>query len=417
MLKKIVIYLSFILSFNLAAKDYVLIDKIIVTVEKDVITSSELEAEKGKIIKSLRGSENINDNNTLEKKALKNLIQKKLILQYGQQSQLIPSEEELDNVIANIITSNNISIEDLENDLNEQGIALRDFKEQLKYDITVQKIKNREIMPYVNVSEYEIDAWLKSLNENIDKEYKITHLLIKDNNGAEEKIKEIQKKIKDGNKLDELAKIYSDGPNSENGGDLGWNNIEEIPEIFSQFILSANEGDVSDIIKSSNGYHLIKLESIKNNKKAKTILVKQLKFLQILFKFNAISSDEDHKSKLNNIKNLISDGLEFSEAVKKYSEEQYFVDPKNLNWVNYDDLLPEFRKNIGNQDINKIYGPFKTELGWHLVKIYEKRDEDFTDENERQKAKIEIARKKTNIRFIDWIDAIEKNSKIKILNE
>ena len=145
--------------------------------------------------------------------------------------------------------------------------------------------------------------------------------------------------------------------------------------------------------------------------------MRQYKFQQILLKNNAISSNEETEKKLINIKNLILDGLDFNEAVKLYSEDKFNLDPNKLQWVDHNNLLPEFTNNINNSNQKDMIGPFKTEVGWHLVKIYNQRENDITSLAIREKAKIEIARKKTELRFEDWLQALKQNSRIKIFKE
>jgi peptidyl-prolyl cis-trans isomerase SurA len=132
-------------------------------------------------------------------------------------------------------------------------------------------------------------------------------------------------------------------------------------------------------------------------------------------KKNYISTDEEQEKKLDNFKNLIIDGLDFNEAVKLYSEDQTQINPKNLDWINYDNLLPEFRNQLGNYPEKKLIGPFKTDLGWHLIKVYDFRNNDISDDASRGLTKITLARKKTELRYIDWLDALKKNSSIKFI--
>jgi len=272
-------------------------------------------------------------------------------------------------------------------------------------------------MPYINISDYEIDAWIKNKEKNSDDVFKITHLLIKKNNQNQNLILEKINKIKKNDEFKNLAKEYSDGPNAENYGDLGWKKLNELPEIFIEFIKQAKEGEISGPIKSSNGIHILKIESIKKASIEKKIMVKQYKFQQILLKHNEITEDVEQEKKLNNILNLINDGLDFSKAIKLYSDEQFHVDPSKLEWVYLNNLLPEFKLKLSEYPVKKIIGPFKTQLGWHLVKVYNFRESDETENSERENIKIEIARKKTEFRFNDWFDALLKNSKIKYFNE
>ena len=412
----IVLLISF--SINVKPNDYKLIDKIIVSIEKDVVTQSELEKELANVLKNLK-QDNLSQSELkkINKELLDQLIEKKLISQYAETIGLKVANEELDLVINNIIKNNNISLKILEQELLRDGSNIAEFKENLSFQLIVQKIKDREIMPFVNISDYEINTALKKKQKDLNKEFKISHILIKKNNPDKDSIlNEVAKKIKNED-FGTVALEFSEGPNALDKGDLGWNTTQTIPSIFVDFVSKAKQGDISDIIESSNGYHLIKIESIKNSSEEEKVLVRQYKFQQILLKRNAITTDEDLEKKLVNYKNLINDGLEFAEAVKLYSDDQFIIDSKKLQWINFNDLLPEFRNKLNVYPSQNLIGPFKTDLGWHLVKVYDFQEADLTNENEREKVKIELAKQKTEIRFKDWLNALLQNSKIKYFDE
>jgi len=409
----IIFFIFLYYSSYIYAKDYELLDRIKVTVEGDVVTEREIHNEiinkyKNIDLKNLPS----NEFNTIKDQIIKLLVEKKLLIQYAEKINLTPTEKEIDFVIQNILKSNNLNLEDLEKQLKSDDNDLRSFKEDIKFKLTIQKIKDREIMPYVNISEFEIDGWIKNNNRTSENEYKISHILIKHNNDRLKEIINIINSLKNKDQFSTIALKFSDGPNAENGGDLGWNKLQDLPEIFLEFVSNAKSGEISKTIESSNVIHFLKVDSIKTTENSKEIIIRQYKFQQVLFKNNEITNNEEQQKKLENIKNLILDGLNFSEAVKMYSDEQYNIDPEKLEWVNFDNLLPEFRNMLSEYPNVKLIGPFRTDLGWHLVKVYDFRETDLTNEAERQRVKIQIARNKTEIRFSDWLDALIKNSKI-----
>ena len=417
-LNYLVIILMLCFCINAKSNDYKLLDRIIVSIEKDVVTQSELDKELANAIKNFEQS-NLSQSEIkkINKEVLDRLIEKKLIIQYAELIGLKITNEELDLVINNILKNNNISTETLEQELLKDGSNIAEFKENLSYQLIVQKIKDREIMPYVNVSDYEINAYLKKKQMDLAVEFKISHILIKKTNPDKDKIiNEVIKKIKNED-FGSVALEFSEGPNAIEKGNLGWNTLQTIPSIFVDFVSTAQKGDISNVIESPNGYHLIKIESIRNLSKEEMILVRQYKFQQILLKKNAITTDEDLEKKLTNYKNLIADGLDFSEAVKLYSDDQFSIDSKNLQWINFNDLIPDFRNKLSVYPSQTLIGPFKTDLGWHLVKIYDFQEVDITNQTEREKVKIELARKKTELRFQDWLNALLRNSKIKYFDD
>lgn len=400
------------------SNDYKLLDRIAIIVEKGVITEREIQdLLLINIDKTKKSSLPKSELEKIRKEVIKALIEKKLITQYAIKINLTPTEQEIDKIIENILKNNQISEEELKNQLENDGGNINLFRDDIKFNLTVQKIKDREIMPFVNVSEYEIDAWLKKNKNNSETEYKISHILIKKSNPNKEQVLSKIKEIKNPSDFLKIAQEFSDGPNAENFGDMGWKKIEDLPEIFTDFVKQSKIGEISEAIESSNGIHFLQVESIRNEMITSSIIVKQYKFQQILIKHNSISNNEDQLKKMNNFRNLILDGLIFSEAVKLYSEDQFNIDPNKLEWITFNGLLPEFKKNLSKYPSEDLLGPFKTDLGWHLVKVYDFREQDLTNDAEKQKVKIQIAQNKTEIRFNDWINALVKNSEIKYLNE
>ena len=248
------------------AKDYELKDKMIAIAEKEAITISEIHKEIEKKYPEIN-SHNLPDNQFQEiwDGALQSLITKKLITQYAENIKINVSKEEVDFAISGIIKSNNISLEILEKDLINQNSSINEFRDEIQYQLLIRKIKDREIMPYVNISEYEIDALLKKEEYDGDTEYKLSHILIKNENPKKDAI---QNMLRENNlSFKAIAKDYSDGPNAEAYGDLGWNKLNEIPNIFINFVKTAKVEEISGPIESSNGIHFLKLEEVRNSKK------------------------------------------------------------------------------------------------------------------------------------------------------
>lgn len=415
---KIFFILSIFFSIEALANDYEILDKIVVIVEKDVITESEINKEIYKKIQTIAPSEiPVNEFKKIKKNIINELIEKKLIYQYALLAKLSPSEQEIDMTIQNILKNNDIDIETLEKELLDQKTNILEFKEDIGYQLIKRKIKDREIMPYLNISEYEVDAWLEKNELKDDTTFNIYHLLIKHENKKLEEVLFKLKNISSPNEFYKLSTEYSDGPYAQDGGDLGWLKLNELPEIFIDFIKNAKLNDISKPIESKNGKHIIMLIGKKNAQEKKSVFIRQYKFQQVLMKKNAITTDDEIEKKLENIKNLINDGLNFDKAVKLYSDDQFNIDSNNLKWVDNDNLLPEFRNNINTASSQSLIGPFRTEIGWHLVKIYESRETDITDIAVRDAAKIEIANKKAEFRFKDWLDGLIKSSKIDYLSE
>ena len=418
--KKIGFFYLFLIIFTkvIYANEYELLDKIVVIVEKDIISESEIKEELNKKINLLQANE-INNTNLkeLEKQTIQNLIEKKLIIQYAQLINLTPSNEEIEIVFQQILTNNKINQETLKIELEQQGQNIFEFKDDLKFQLTLQKIKDKEIAPFIKISDYEIEDWLNKNSINDDVDYRISHIIIKKNNPEITHIIDlINEKLKI-TSFENLALEYSDGPNKDKYGDLGWNKIQDLPDIFKDFIIKAAENEISKWIESDNGFHLLKMQKIKKENEEIKETIKQYKFQQILLKPNPINQDDEIQKKMNYIKNQIDSGLDFSDAVKLYSEDQFNLDKSNLEWINFDNLLPDFRVHLLDYAKEKLIGPFKTDFGWHLIKVYDFREKNISDNLMKEKARVSLIRKKIDLRYQDWVKGLIQNSTIKYLKE
>jgi len=418
--KKIIFFYLLLIIFTkvIYANEYELLDKIVVIVEKDIISESEIKEELNKKINLLQANE-INNTNLkeLEKQTIQYLIEKKLIIQYAQLINLTPSNEEIEIVFQQILTNNKINQETLKIELEHQGQNIFEFKDDLKFQLTLQKIKDKEIAPFIKISDYEIEDWLNKNRINDDVDYRISHIIIKKNNPEITHIIDlINEKLKI-TSFENLALEYSDGPNKDKYGDLGWNKIQDLPDIFKDFIIKAAENEISKWIESDNGFHLLKMQKIKKENEEIKETIKQYKFQQILLKPNPINQDDEIQKKMNYIKNQIDSGLDFSDAVKLYSEDQFNLDKSNLEWINFDNLLPDFRVHLLDYAKEKLIGPFKTDFGWHLIKVYDFREKNISDNLMKEKARVSLIRKKIDLRYQDWVKGLIQNSTIKYLKE
>jgi peptidyl-prolyl cis-trans isomerase SurA len=406
------------------AQKYIEVDKIVAIVETQTITNSELNKKKEEIKKGLsQQNEDIPSEKKIISLSLDQLIIEKLVYEYALMQGISISDEQLNNVIDNIANSNNISIEELIKQIEMDGSSFSGFRERIRIQLLFDQVKKRVISSKIKISEFEIDNFIELQKEKTPTKYNYSHIFIEnvksydndvdvDVEKTKNKLKKVIKQIKENN-FDEVAMDYSDGPMAEEGGLVGSKIIDEIPDIFVETLKSMNSGEISKPIKSKGGFHLIKLNKIEEFE-IETIVVRQSKVKQILLKKNQIVSEDDIKKKLANIRNLIIEGLSFSEAAEKYSEDGSAANKGDLGWLNPGDTIPQFEKEMDNLELNEISEPFKTALGWHLIQVNERRQKDLSSESLRQKVKDALLNQKTNIRFNDWVKTLREEAHIEI---
>ncbi len=411
----------FLINPVLSAEGYIEVDKIIAIVETRSITQLELDKKKQKIKKALsQQSEDIPTDKEITKLSLEQLITEKLVIEYALTRGISISDEQLNNVLNNIAQSNSLSIEEFIKEIEMDGTRYPDFREDIRLQLLFDQVKKRIIGANVKISEFEIDNFIELQKERTPTKYNYSHIFIeyiKDNVDVDVektkiKLTEVINELKERN-FDEVAVSYSDGPMAKKGGLMGSKIIDEIPDIFIKSLISMKIGEISEPINSSGGYHLIKLNQIEEFE-METIIVRQSKVKQILLKKNQIVSEDEIKKKLAHIRNLIIEGMSFSEAAEKYSEDGSAANKGDLGWLNPGDTIPEFEKEMDNLKLNEISQPVKTALGLHLIQVNERREKDLSSESLRQRVKESLLKQKTEIRFIDWVKTLREGAHLEI---
>jgi len=212
----------------------------------------------------------------------------------------------------------------------------------------------------------------------------------------------------------DVAKEYSDDSTAKTGGNIGWKKAQELPELFNEQLAKINVGEITKPFKSPSGFHILKINEKKGITKKK-VLIKQTKLRHIIIKQNEITPEEEILKRLNRFKNLIIDGSRtFEDLAKEYSEDGSAADGGNLGWVSPGTTLPLFESTYDALSINDISDPINTTLGWHILQVTDRRDNDLTDESFKYSAKIQLINQKTDLIYKDWIKQLRDQSFIDI---
>ena len=401
---------NFLLVTEVISKQtYIEIDTIVAIVEKDSISKSQLvNAVNKKRDYLVKKKIEIPKENILIENTLEELINQSLIMQFSEQTGIQISSEHLQSVIENIAEKNKSTVEELRVQIESEGNNFVEFKEQIRFEITINKLKQRQIASKLKVSDYEIDNYITLQEKMTLDSYNIHHILVKT---SEELSKVIELLITSSFK--DVAKKYSSGPLSESGGDFGWKKLEEFPDSFVEIIKTLKVGQVSKEFETNNGFHIIKL-SDKKGIEYKTVLINQSKVRHILIKQNEITSEDSIKKKLNHIKNQILQGLAFTEAAKKFSEDGSASSGGELGWISSGDTVPEFERIVQELKLNEVSEPIKTNLGWHILEVLERRVKDLTIKSKRSSVENKILAQKTESAFTDWLLGLKEQAHIEI---
>ena len=408
----------------LSDEKYRELDRVVAIVEKGVITEVELqEAIKAALAFSKKESTPEGEYEDLVRAdVLDKLIYKSLIEQYAAQSGYNVDQKKIDAFLKNISEKNNTTIEGLQKIIEGDGLKFNKFIDNIRYELLLKQIKNKEISSQINISNFEIDSQLRKnsvLNPDI---YNISHILIQNLSGASEveikanyeKSMEVYKILLTKKSFEEVAKKYSNDSTAKSGGNIGWKKEQDLPELFNTQIAKISVGEITKPFKSPNGFHILKINEKKGIGKKK-VLIKQTKLRHIIIKQNEITPEEEILKRLNRFRNLIIDGSEsFENIAKKYSEDGSSADGGNLDWVSPGTTLPIFESTYDNLDIDEISMPINTPLGWHIIQVTDRRENDLTEESIKYSARVQLVNQKTELIFKDWIKQLRDQSYVDI---
>ncbi len=392
-----------------AARD---IDRIVAVVNNAVITQYELNQRIEQVLRQLASQQtSAPPRRVLEKQLLERMITERALLQIAEDNNIRFDGAVLDRAVARIALQNKLSPEEFRKQLESEGTDFSAFREQIRNEMTISRLKEREVDSKVVVTEAEVDNFLANPTQDANQqdEYEIAHILIQAPEGASpEKLAELRAKadkaaaeLQAGTHFRQVSAAYSDAQNALQGGDLGWRSEGQLPSLFAVVVKTLKPGENSAVIQSPNGFHIVKLVD-KRGKDVQTV-VKQTHARHILVKTNEVVSDDDARTRLLQLKERIEHGANFSELAKIHSDDLSASRGGDLNWLNPGDTVPEFERTMDTLKPGEVSEPTHSPFGWHLIQVLERRDQDVTQERKRMEARRALRERRAEEAFDDWV--------------
>ena len=390
----------------------IMLDRIIAVVNDDVIMQSELVNKIHEIREQIaKQNGEMPPDDILTKQVLDNLILTKLQLQLAANTGVVVDDETLNQTINRIAEQNKVSLTQFREILERDGYSYERFREDIRDQITISRLKQRHVDNRITVTDGEIDNFLATEKHQggAENEYRLSHILIAtpesatDEERAQAKLvaNKVIESLANGEDFAKLATSLSAGQQAEQGGDLGWRKASEIPSLFADVVTQMKEGEVSKVIESPGGFHIIKLTGLRTSDKH---IVTQTRARHILMHTNELLSDKDVSNKLSQLKTRIEGGEDFAALAKSHSEDAASaVNGGDLGWINPGTMVPEFEEHMSQLKPGEISEPFKTQFGWHIVQVLERRDHDNAEDLLRDKAREIIRQRKIKEAEQNWL--------------
>lgn len=408
---------------NALAAEVVKLDRIVAVVDQTVITEQELESRIATVTAQLKkqGTE-LPAENILRKQILERLISDTLQLQYAAQTGLKVDDNQLDRTVERIAEQNKMTLTEFGEALGKDGISMRKFRSDIRSEITLARLREREVDSRVNVTESEVDNYLTtqaSSSESKD-EFEISHILIRtpeegspeDIQKAKSKVDDVIKALQAGTSFAKVSASYSDAPNALEGGSLGWKGSAQMPALFLDALKTMQVGEISPALRSPNGFHILKLTNKRGGNSP--LVIEQTHARHILIKLSEVMSEKDGKLKMDNIKERLDNGEKFEVLARQFSEDGTASNGGDLGWVNPGDTVPQFEKAMNELKDNQISEPVRSPFGWHIIQVLERRKQDMSKESARLKARQEIRARKADEAYQDWVRELRDRAYVEL---
>lgn len=397
---------------GLAGAATVDIDRIAAVVNNSVITRYEVEQRVGQVTRQLRGQNTrLPPLDALRKQVLERLITETVMRQIAQDLNVRIEDSQLDRAIAGIAQRNRLDVATFRKTLEAEGTPFAEFREQIRAEMLTARLREREVDNRVLVTDAEIDNYLNSAqrDERQQDEYLVAHILVYAPEGASAeqlgearaRVDKARDELLGGAPFESVSAAYSGASNALQGGKLGWRGAAQLPDLFVEALTTMRVGEVSPVLRSPNGFHLLKLLD-KRGKDVRTVL-KQTRANHILIKVNEVVSDDDARNRLLQLKERVENGESFADLARLHSDDLSASKGGELGWLTPGDTVPEFERAMDALEPGGLSEPVRSPFGWHLIQVLERRDQDVTQERRRLDARRALRERKAEEAFDDWL--------------
>ncbi len=394
-------------------KQGVPIDSIEVIVNDDVITHLELEKRIVSVSKMLQSQKTaLPDKNVLERQVLERMITEMLLAQFAKETGLRIDDAQLDKTILRIAQQNKFpTVAAFRAKLEQDGTDFKEFREEIRNEIISVRLREREVDSKLVISENDVDNYLSNQERQEGKgdELLLAHIVVVvPEQASADKIQNYRSraeqalaKLRGGTSFAEVAAGYSDAQDALKGGELGWRPADRLPPMFADALLKMKPGDVSNVLRSPSGFHIIKLLDRRNKDTA--VVVTQTHARHILIKTSELVSESEAKSRLQEIKQRIDRGADFAEEARLHSDDGSAPQGGDLGWLSPGETVPEFESAMDALKVGQISGLVQTGFGWHLIQVLQRRNADVSVEQKRLRARNAIRTFKSDEAYQDWL--------------
>ncbi|KAA1192095.1 molecular chaperone SurA [Pseudohalioglobus sediminis] len=403
-----------------ARAETVMLDQVVAIVEDDVIMASELRERLNQLRETLesRGVE-MPPEDVLIRETLDRLILESIQIQKGQRVGVRISDAQLNSAMQRVAAQNGMDLEQFRTALESQGQSYQAMREQIRKEIVIQRVQAGNVNQRIEISEQEVDNFLATEDGRklSQPEYQILHALLAVSPSApadevaraEAYVNRILAEIRSGTPFDKA--VSAPGPYAFSGGNLGWRRLDDLPSLFADIAPGLAKGE-TDLVRSESGFHLINMA---DRRGGENMVVAQTHVRHILVKPSEIMSDDQARALVAELKQRALDGEDFAELAREYSEDIGSAqEGGDLGWTSPGQMVPEFDAAMAATPVGEISDPVRSEFGWHILEVLDRREQDMTDTAVRNQAKNYLHQRKYQEELDAWLRQIRDEAFVDI---
>ncbi|MFV8569884.1 peptidylprolyl isomerase [Marinobacter sp. SBS5] len=403
------------------------LDRVVAIVDDGVILQTELEARLNTIVGRLstQGT-GLPPRRMLEERVLEQLIVESVQLQMAEKMGMRISDNELNETLSNIAASNGLTLEQFEDQLAEEGVTYRQAREQIRNEMLTSRVQQSRVGNRIRITDREVENYLQAQKASGSQgaEYRLAYIFIQvDDPGNEASAREaretaerLREQILNGRDFREVAVAESDASNALEGGDMGWRAESQLPSLVAPVVPNLEVGTPSDVLENNSGFHLVMVMDKRGGEQQ--TFIEQHRTRHILVRPSEAVTEVEAERKVRDIRQQLKNGADFEELARKESDDPVSgSDGGNLGWVSPGQMVPEFEKGMVEAEIGEVYGPVRSQFGWHLILVEERRNQDVTAESRASKARQAIYMRKFETELQNWLREIRDEAFVEFKGE
>lgn len=402
-----------------------LLDRVVAIVNSEVITASDLARREAQFVVNLRRQGGTPPANArlVREQVLDRMINDKALLQLARETGIRVDDPTLDRSLARIADQNGLTVAGLQKQMESEGVPFANFRQDIREEIILTRLREREVDNRLQISESEVDTFLASQGQSIQRveEWKIAQILIRipesagpqELAAAEDRVKQAQAALSGGQSFAQVVRAFSDAPEKDQGGSLGWRSRDRLPALFLTTVTGLKPGQVSSAVRSANGFHLLTLEDQRTTLRTQEVTVHRAR--HILLRVDAQASEEVARRRLLDIRRRIELGSDFATMARDFSQDPGTAsNGGQLDWAYPGDLVPEFERAMQSLPVGQISDPVRSVFGVHLIQVQERKREPLTEQRLRTAARLALRDQKLAEAVSEWTRGVRANTYVEI---